>query len=299
MSSSKDAPSKHALRSLAVVFFAVALGLGFAWLAGGNGVTAYGLPVFVICAAVAFAVNWLAFIPAAIAKTEKYYDLIGAFTYLSIISAACILSAPLDMRAIVIAAMVVIWALRLGSFLFVRIGKAGGVDNRFDKIKINPPRFLVAWTLQAVWTIITAAAALVVISATNPAPIGIFFWVGAAIWVAAFTIEVVADRQKSTFKADPANEGKFISTGLWSWSQHPNYFGEIMLWTGAAIIALPVLSGWSFLVFASPLFITLLLTKISGINLLDKAAAKKWGDDPAYQEYRRKTSVLILRPPSA
>ena len=198
---------KGALRSIMVIIFAVALGLGFAWLAGGNGISAYGYPVFVICAAVAFAVNWVAFIPAAIARTEKYYDLVGAFTYLSIITAACVLSAPLDTRAIVIAAMVVIWALRLGSFLFVRIGKSGGVDSRFDAIKINPPRFLVAWTLQAVWTIITAAAAIVVISATDRAPIGVFFWIGAAIWVAAFTIEVVADRQKGAFKADPANAG--------------------------------------------------------------------------------------------
>lgn len=288
---------KNALRSLVVVLFAAVLGLGFARLAGGSGVKAYGYPVFVICAAVAFAVNWLAFIPAAIAKTEKYYDLVGALTYLSIISAACVLSAPLDTRAVVIAAMVVMWALRLGSFLFVRIGKSGGVDSRFDAIKVNPPRFLVAWSLQAVWTIITAAAALVVISATERVPIDLFFWIGAAIWITAFMIEVVADRQKSAFKADPANKGKFISTGLWSWSQHPNYFGEIMLWTGAAIIAVPVLSGWSYLVFASPLFITLLLTKISGINLLDAAAEKKWGDDLQYQEYRRKTSVLVLRPP--
>lgn len=290
-------PAKPSLTALITVILATVFGLGFAWLAGGNGITAYGYPVFVICAAVAFAVNWLAFIPAAIAKTDKYYDLTGSFTYLAIIATACLLSAPLDLRAIVIAAMVVIWAARLGSFLFARIHKSGGTDDRFEKIKINPPRFLVAWTLQAVWTIITAAAALVIISASDREPIGIFFWVGAAIWVAAFTIEVVADRQKGAFKADPANKGRFIATGLWSWSQHPNYFGEIMLWTGAAIIALPVLSGWSFLVFASPLFITLLLTKISGINLLDKAAAKKWGDDPAYQEYRRKTSVLIPLPP--
>ncbi|GAA4641597.1 DUF1295 domain-containing protein [Pontixanthobacter gangjinensis] len=289
---------KNLPKSLAVVVFATALGLGFAWLAGGNGITAFGYPVFVVCAAVAFAVNWLAFIPAAISQTEKYYDLTGALTYLTIIGTACVLSAPLDARAVVIAAMVVIWAVRLGSFLFVRIGKSEGGDSRFDAIRVNPPRFLVAWTLQAVWTIITAAAAVVVISTTNRVPLEIFFWIGSAIWVAAFLIEVIADHQKSVFKADPANEGKFISTGLWSWSQHPNYFGEIMLWTGAAIIALPVLSGWSFLVFASPLFITLLLTKISGINLLDKAAEKKWGDDPAYQEYRRKTSVLILRPPS-
>ena len=289
--------SKNALRSLVVVLFVAALCLGFAWLAGSNGVKACGYPVLVICAVIAFALNWMAFIPSAIAQTEKYYDLVGAITYFSIISVACVLSAPLDMRAVVIAAMVVIWALRLGSFLFARIGKSGGVDSRFDAIKVNPMRFLVAWSLQAVWTIITAAAALVVISATDRAPLDVFFWIGTAIWLTAFTIEVVADRQKSAFKADPANKDKFISTGLWSWSQHPNYFGEIMLWTGAAVIAIPVLSGWSYLVFASPLFITLLLTKISGINMLDAAAKKKWGDDPQYQEYRQKTSVLVLRSP--
>ena len=288
---------KKGLRSLAVVLLATAFGLGFAWLASSNGITAYGYPVPVICAAIAFAVNWLAFIPSAIARTEKFYDLVGAITNFSMISAACVLSAPLDTRAIVIAAMVVIWALRLGSFLFVRIAKSGGVDSRFDAIKVNPPRFLVAWTLQAVWTIITAAAALVVISATNRAPIDVFFWIGTAIWITGFLIEVLADRQKSTFKADPANKGKFISIGLWSWSQHPNYFGEIMLWIGVTIVAIPVLSGWSFLVFATPLLIALQIIKVSGINLLDKAATKKWGDDPEYQEYRRKTSVLVVWPP--
>ncbi len=293
------AASKHAARNMVTVLLATLLGLSFAWIAGASSISAYGYPVFVICAGVAFAINWLAFIPSALAQTDKFYDLTGASTYLSIIAVACVLSAPLDLRAIVIAAMVVIWSLRLGAFLFVRIGKSGGTDPRFEAIKVNPLRFLIAWTLQAVWVIITTAAALVVISTKDRAPLDIFFWIGAAIWLAAFLVEVVADHQKSAFKADPANSRKFITTGLWSWSQHPNYFGEIMLWTGAVIIALPVLSGWSFLVFASPFFITLLLTKISGINLLDKAAKKKWGDDPAYAEYRRKTSVLVLRPPRA
>ncbi len=293
------ATSKHTASNMITIILATALGLGFAWMAGGAGINAYGYPVFVICAAVAFAINWLAFIPSAMVQSDKFYDLTGAITYLSIIGVACALSAPLDMRATLIAAMVVIWSLRLGGFLFVRIGKSGGTDARFEAIKINPLRFLIAWTMQAVWAIITAAAALVVISATDRVPLDIFFWIGATIWLAAFSVEVIADHQKSVFKADPANAGKFISTGLWSWSQHPNYFGEIMLWTGAAIIALPVLSGWSFIVFASPLFITLLLTKISGINLLDKAAKKRWGNDPAYAEYRRKTSVLVLRPPRA
>ena len=288
---------KHAPRSLGVVVFATLLGVGFAWLAGSEGIAKSGLTVFVICAAWAFFVNWMAFIPAAIAQTEKYYDLIGAFTYITMLVLACYLSAPLDVRAIVVAAMVAVWSLRLGTFLYNRIHSVGGIDQRFDKIKVNPPRFLVAWTLQAVWAIITAAAAIVVISASERVPIDIFFWIGSAVWVLGFGLEVIADRQKSAFRKDPDNAGKFIDSGLWSWSQHPNYFGEIALWTGIVIIAFPLLSGWSFLVFASPLFITLLLTKISGINMLDAAAEERWGDDADYQTYRRNTSKLIPLPP--
>lgn len=290
---------KNAPRNLIVAAVATGLGMGFAWLAGGNGVHAFGTSVFVVCAALAFLINWMAFVPAAIAQSDKFYDLTGSITFLSIVGAACWLSAPLDLRAIVLAAMVAIWATRLGLFLFRRIGASGGTDARFEKIKINPPRFFSVWTIQALWTIFTASSAIVVISATDPAPIGVFFWTGSAIWLAAFLVEVIADHQKSVFRADPANADRFITTGLWSWSQHPNYFGEIMMWVGAVVIALPLLSGWSWLVLASPLLIALLLTRVSGINMLDAAGQRKWGDDPDYQAYRHRTSVLIPMPPHA
>jgi steroid 5-alpha reductase family enzyme len=292
------AETKNSSRSLIVVAVATVLGLVFAWFAGANGQQWNGYSVLFICALVSFGVNWLAFIPAAIGQTEKYYDLVGAVTYLSIIGAACVLSAPLDLRAIVVAAMVAIWCIRLGSFLFMRISDAGH-DARFDKIKINPARFLVAWTMQASWGLYTAAAALAIISASDRVPLDIFFWIGALVWAVGFGIEIVADGQKGKFRKDASNKGKFIKSGLWAWSQHPNYFGEIMLWTGILIIALPLLSGTAWLVLISPLFVTFLLTKVSGIAMLDKAAAKKWGDDPAYQEYRRKTPVLMMKPPTA
>jgi steroid 5-alpha reductase family enzyme len=283
-------------KGLMVTFIAAAFGIGFAWLAGKDGIAAFGYPVFVICAALALAVNWIAFVPAAIARTEKYYDLMGSFTFLSIIALACFLSGPLDVRAMVAAAMVTVWTSRLGLFLFRRIGAVGGVDGRFDAIKTNPPRFLVTWTLQAMWAIVTASAAIVIISARDRVPLDPFFWGGAAVWAIAFTIEVVADWQKAAFRADPANRGRFITTGLWSWSQHPNYFGEIMMWVGMAIMAVPLLSGWSFIVFMSPLLIFLLLTRVSGINLLDAAGEAKWGDEPQYRAYRARTSVLVPRP---
>ena len=89
---------------------------------------------------------------------------------------------------------------------------------------------------------------------------------------------------KNLFRKDPANKEAFITSGLWSWSRHPNYFGEITLWTGIAIMAIPVLSGWQWVCLISPVFVTLLLTKVSGIPLLEKKAREKWGDDP--ERYR-------------
>ena len=241
--------------------------------------------------------NWLAFIPAAIAQSDRYYDTMGAVTYLSVIAVACYAAWPLDARAMVVAAIVAIWTIRLGSFLFRRIHAAGGTDQRFAKIKVNPPRFLVAWSLQAVWVIFTASAALVVITSQETRSLGVFFWVGVALWIIGFTFEVIADEQKRRFKADPSNEGRFIKSGLWAWSQHPNYFGEITLWFGILVIAMPLLSGWSYLTIISPIFVALLLTKISGINLLDSIAKKRWGEDPEYQDYIRKTPVLFPKPP--
>jgi len=289
--------SPASFRSMAIGLVAASVGLGFAYVAGSNSVEVAGLSAVLVCALVAVAVNWLAFIPAAIARTDRFYDSIGALTYLSAIAVACMAAWPLGLREITIAAMVGIWAIRLGSFLFNRIHSDGGTDQRFAKIKGNPPRFFVAWTLQAVWVIFTASAALIAITAADRHPVGVFYWVGAAIWAIGFAFEVTADEQKRRFKADPANDGRFIRSGLWAWSQHPNYFGEITLWSGILVMALPILSGWSFLAIISPVFVAFLLTRVSGINLLDTIAKKRWGDDPQYREYRRTTPKLIPTPP--
>jgi steroid 5-alpha reductase family enzyme len=288
---------EHAARSLLVVLVASTIGLAFALGAGGGSAPQAGWPAVFVCAGLAFAVNWLAFVPAALFQSDRFYDTTGALTYLTVIAAACAASWPLDPRSAIVAGMVAVWTVRLGSFLFTRIHAAGGTDVRFAKIKVNPPRFLVAWTLQALWVIFTASAALVIITAPEPAPLDGFFWAGAALWVIGFAFEVIADEQKRRFRADPANHGTFITTGLWAWSQHPNYFGEITLWAGILVIAIPQLAGWNWLVVLSPLFVALLLTRVSGINLLDAIAKKRWGDDPAWQAYVARTSVLFPRPP--
>ncbi len=285
------------MKSAIVIIIAILITFLVAIAAGqGGAITEGGTSLFLVAAVIAFAVNWIAFIPANILKTEKFYDLTGAITYLSVIIIISSLSQPLDWRAMIVGAFVIIWALRLGSFLFMRI-HADGKDIRFDEIKVNPMRFLVAWTLQGTWVFLTSASALAIITNSARLPLDIFAYVGMAIWVFGFTIEVIADRQKKQFRNNPDNKGKFINVGLWSWSRHPNYFGEITLWTGITIMSLPLLSGWQWVTLISPIFVIILLTKISGIPTLQRTAKKRWGDDKDYQEYVKNTSLLIPLPP--
>lgn len=267
-------------------------------LAGSQGgATLGGVPIFAIVVGLTFLIQWLIFIPAYIFQTEKFFDLTGGFTYITVIGVAVCYSrhsVALDARSNLLAVLVIIWAVRLGSFLFSRIKKAGK-DDRFDEIKPNFFRFLNAWTLQALWVTFTMAAALVAITTVNKKEFDVFAIVGLLVWVFGFAFEVIADSQKSRFNANPDNKGKFIQTGLWSRSRHPNYFGEIVLWIGVTIIALPVLHGWTWVALISPLFVTLLLTRVSGVPLLEKKADTKWGGQAEYEAYKNRTPVLIPR----
>jgi steroid 5-alpha reductase family enzyme len=199
------------------------------------------------------------------------------------------------MRAGLLAALVAVWAARLGTFLFRRI-QADGKDARFDRVKTSFSGFLLAWTLQGVWICFTVGAALAAITSGRSVTLGMAAWVGLAVWAVGFGVEVVADLQKSRFRSDPANKGRFISTGLWAWSRHPNYFGEIVLWIGVAIIAAPALQGWQYATLVSPVFVAILLTRGSGIPLLERRADATWGGQPDYERYKATTPVLVPRP---
>ena len=275
---------------------AIFIGTLVAWAGSDGGDQFAALPVFALCGALAFMVNWVAFIPAAIKRTEHYYDLTGGLTYITVTIVAVLLSSSLDLRSAIVAGMVMFWSIRLASFLFMRISRAGK-DSRFDVIKHRPMRFFLAWTLQGLWVLLTAACALAIITGGNREPLGIIGYVGIAIWTIGILIEIVADQQKSAFRADPANKGKFISVGLWAWSRHPNYFGEIVLWTGMAIIAIPVLQGWQWATLISPVFVFFLLTKVSGVPMLEEAADERWGGQDDYEAYKQNTPVLMMKPP--
>jgi steroid 5-alpha reductase family enzyme len=274
----------------------VLIGAGIA-LAGSQGGSSVGaIPVFALCVALAFAIQWLAFIPAYLHQSEGFYDLTGSITYITLTIVAVALGPTPDARSYLLLALVVVWAVRLGSYLFRRIRKAGS-DTRFDSIKPSFIRFLNAWTLQALWVSLTLAAALAAITTLERKGLGAVAIAGAAVWAVGIGLEATADSQKSRFRADPANKGSFIRTGLWSWSRHPNYFGEIVLWIGVALIAVPVLHGWQWVTLISPVFVFLLLTRVSGVPLLEKSADRKWGGQDDYEAYKARTSVLVPLPP--
>lgn len=283
---------KSWLASIAILLIAAAVG----WAGSQGGARFAGVPIFVLAVALAFIIQWLVFIPSYLKQSEMVFDLTGGFTYLAVIWLAVLLRGDADGRAWLLLGLISIWAIRLASFLFARI-RAAGEDRRFREHKTSLPRFLVTWTLQGLWVTFSLAAALAAITSELRPALGPIAWIGAGIWLLGFGMEVIADQQKRSFRADPANAGKFIHQGLWSWSRHPNYFGEIVLWIGIAVIALPTLQGWGWLMLVSPLFVILLLTRISGIPLLAARAEKKWGDQADYQAYKARTSLLIPRPP--
>lgn len=284
------------LESLVAILAALLAAAGVAWAGSQGGLMVGGVSLFALGGLVAFAIQWIAFVPSYRRQTERWYDLTGSLTYLTVAIGTLLLAGRFDPRSVVLVALVSIWALRLGTFLYQRIHKSGR-DSRFDDIKPSFTRFLMAWTLQGLWVFLTLGAALAAMTAQTTPPLGPIGWLGIALWTAGFGIEATADAQKGAFRDDPANKGRFIDSGLWAWSRHPNYFGEITLWTGVALIALPALSGWQYATLISPLFVYLLLTRVSGIPMLEARADERWGDNPEYRAYKAKTPLLFPRPP--
>ena len=275
---------------------AILVGLGVALAGSHSGARIFGAPLFALCVGMAFLIQWLVFIVAYLMQSEKFFDLTGSITYISVTLLAVLLSPDVDARSILLLALVMIWAGRLGTFLFLRILKAGK-DVRFDTLKTSFIRFLTTWTVQGLWVTFTAASAWAAITSSIRKPFDVFAIVGLMLWICGFAFEVVSDAQKSRFRANPENKGKFIKSGLWSISRHPNYFGEIMLWIGVAVIALPVISGWQWVTMISPLLVIILLTRISGVPLLEKRGDAKWGGQADYEAYKARTPVLIPRLP--
>ena len=245
----------------------------------------------------AFLIQWMAYIPAYVFQTEKFYDLTGSLTYLSVIWYALILAssdfANANAANIVIVLLISLWAVRLGSFLFMRIHK-DGEDKRFRTIKPSATQFFMTWTLQGLWVSLCSMCALTAISSDSGVVVNALFYFGLGLFIFGFSVEIIADNQKSKFRSFPENRDKFIASGLWAKSRHPNYFGEIVLWTGIATMSFSSLEGWQYLTLISPIFTYILLVYVSGVRMLEARADKKWGDNDDYIKYKSETPVLWI-----
>ena len=273
------------LISLAVFFIAISIA------------AATGIENVLRVVILAFVIQWVAYIPAYVFQAEKFYDLTGSLTYLSVTWYALILAsgdfANANLANTVIVLLISLWALRLGSFLFMRIHK-DGEDKRFRTIKPSATQFFMTWTLQGLWVSLCSMCALTAISSDSGVVVNALFYFGLGLFLLGFSTEIVADNQKSKFRSFPENRDKFITTGLWAKSRHPNYFGEIVLWAGIAVMSFSSLEGWQYLTLISPIFTYILLVYVSGVRMLEARADIKWGHDENYKKYKSSTPVLWL-----
>ena len=261
-----------------------------------NSISINGYPVLFYCVLISFTIHLIIFIPSAIMKNEKFYDFTGMIAYLSIIIFALQQKYTqihsIDIYSLVLSLLISIWTLRLGIFLFYRVLKVGE-DIRFKDVKNNALKFFVWFSISSLWVSLTTMAAMNVVTSKNYNKDLTLLCIGTIIWIIGFLFEIISDYQKIKFKNNALNKNKFIDSGLWSISRHPNYFGEIILWIGIYIITLPSTSGLEYLGIISPLFVIVLLNKVSGINLLEASADKKWGSSKEYQKYKKITPKLI------
>lgn len=280
------------MKKIVIAVLVVVLGGFLAWAGSHGGATVGSVSALGLLVALAFLVQWVGFLYSWRAQTERYFDLTGSLTYIGLTVVALLVGGPRDARTWLLAAMVIVWAARLGTYLFRRI-RSSGSDDRFAEILPDTPRLFLVWTIQGLWVTFTALAAWTAMTTTPGRPLGWLSLLGGLLWLGGFVLEVTADAQKSAFRRNPPNKGEFIRTGVWSRSRHPNYFGEIVTWTGVFLVAAPVLHGWQWVALVSPVFVTVLLTRVSGIPMLEKKADRRWGDRADYREYKRTTPVLI------
>ena len=287
----------HNIKEYSISLICILIAFLVSLASSQNGVSYNNYPISIICMALSFIIHWLVFIPSYFYKTEKFYDITGTVAYLSILlTTAYLINLVNDegilLRSIISIIFVMIWAIRLGIFLFKRVIKVGE-DKRFEHAKKSFSKFLMFFNISALWVFLTIVNVLTMIINNSDSVTDLFFIIGVSIAIIGFIIEVVADMQKRKFRTNISNKGQFISSGLWSISRHPNYFGEMMIWVGMSVVTIPILIGWQFITLISPIFVIFLLTKVSGINLLEASANDKWGADKNYQDYKDKTSVLI------
>ena len=243
----------------------------------------------------AYVIHWIAYIPAYMFQTEKFYDLTGSVTYLSVVwfvFLSTYKSISLNFGNLILVLLISIWTIRLGLFLFIRIHKAGE-DKRFRSIKTSASQFFMTFTLSGLWVTLCSMCALVAISSPEGLVMNALTYIGIILFIIGFGIEIIADNQKTAFRSIEANKDSFITSGLWSKSRHPNYFGEVLLWFAIAVISFSSLEGLQLITLISPVFTYILLVYVSGVRMLEDMNDKKWADDEKYKSYKENTPMLF------
>ena len=285
---------KQTRNILSVSLFLLAIYL-YSFTANNIETEILGFNSFKFLISLAVLIQFAIFLPSFLFQTEKFYDLTGCLTYISVTSIAYFsLDSPTTIDTILYL-YVIVWAGRLGIFLFRRINK-DGKDVRFDKAKKKFFWFLQYWMGQAAWVVFTAGASILAILSPIEAELEIVAFIGIFLWWSGFLIEVISDYQKRKFRETSDPKTEFISTGLWARSRHPNYFGEITLWVGMAVISISSLSGVEYVTaIVSPFFVYLLLVKLEGVPMLERIANERYGELSDYQEYKANTPVLMMK----
>lgn len=253
------------------------------------------MDVYILALFISLGINLLFFILASTFKTDKFTDFTYGLTFITLAIFFLLKNQTFYLSQVLLVAMVAIWGIRLIAYLLIRILKIKK-DRRFNKIRENPLKFLQFWVFQglAVWTIMLPSIYL--LNKTESKLLSPVMVLGIFIWSFGLLIETVSDFQKFSFKNNPNNKNLWIQSGLWKYSRHPNYFGEMLCWWGIFIFALPFIQGSSWLTIISPLFITFILLFVSGIPPLEKRYNNKYADNKKYQEYKKRTSILIPLP---
>lgn len=240
---------------------------------------------------VSIGINLVMFVPAFIYKTDKVTDISYAITFAVVAIAGFLRSEQSALHKIILV-LVLLWAFRLGTFLFIRINKIKK-DVRFDGMRDKFFAFLQFWLLQGLSVFVVMLAASLGFMQKD-AHTSLLVYIGIIIFVKGLIIEATADAQKFAFNGKTINKGKWIDVGIWRASRHPNYLGEMMVWIGMYLVVAPSLSGadllWALL---SPAYIIGLLLFVSGVPLLEKSANKKWGTDPAFKKYKREVPSVL------
>ncbi len=248
------------------------------------------------CLALSVLIQLLFFIIAIAKKTDKVTDLAYGVGFVSLSGAALAADSTYTWSKVVIFGMILLWALRLSTYLLIRIF-AMGRDKRFDGVREYAQKFIKFFLFQglAVW-LISLSSLVTITAASDISNTRFISIIGILTFLSGLTIESFADYQKFQFKKNSKNKDNWIETGLWKYARHPNYYGEMLVWWGIWIFSLSIIPNLWAITILSPLTITSILLFFSGIPPLEKRYNVKYKGNKEYEKYKKSTRLLIPLP---